>query len=473
MALTSCSYIPSVGPSYEEPTVKSPDHFDALGVNHSAGTIVENPVVIAQWWQQFNDETLNSLIALATSKNFDVRVAESRVREARALAGIADAAFVPTIDGVGGFSRNKQSNNIISGFASSSGLRNAYSAALDASWEIDIFGGLRREREAATASLEARDAALADARITFYGETASEYFTARSLEKRLEIARKNIITQTDSLDLVNARFNAGLVSELDVAQAQTSLEQTKATVPTIEEAYTGSLSRLAVLTGTDFLALKELLAKGRINTSGSRLAALPVLLPVGIPSELLRRRPDIRISERNLAAATANIGAAVADWFPRFTFTGSFGVQSEKTGSLFESGSKAWSAGPAVRWPIFAGGRIIYNIRVQNEREQQALAAYEKTVLSAFTETERSLTAYIQRRSRFEALSRALKSSNRALELSQELYRQGVSDFQRVLDAQRSVFASEDSLAVSEQDMLIGVVSIYKALGGDWNAPIA
>lgn len=468
--LSGCSLIPSIGPSYEEPEMKSPEHFDALGADHNEATIVESPVDVSRWWKQFNDETLNTVLELATSKNFDVRIAESRVREARAQAGIATSQFLPTIDATGDFSRTKQSDNVINGF-STGGARNVYGAGFDASWEIDIFGGLRREREAAIAALEAADATLADARISFYGETAREYFVARSLEKRIEIARKNIATQTDSLDLVNARFNAGLVSELDVAQAQTSLEQTKATVPSLEEEYSGSLSRLSTLTGTDLQTLRGVLAKGKIHDSGSRVGTLPVSLPVGIPSELLRRRPDIRAAERTLAAATANIGVAVADWFPRFSFTGSFGVQSEKSGSLFENDSKTWGIGPAVRWPIFAGGKIIYNIRVQDERQEQALAQYEKTVLSAFSETERALTSYVQQRNRFDALARALKASSRALELSQELYRQGVSDFQRVLDAQRTVFSSEDSLAVSEQQLLVGIVGIYKTLGGDWNPP--
>lgn len=473
--LAGCSLIPSVGPSYTEPEVKSPEHFDALGSDHQEGTVVELPVDVRNWWGQFSDETLNAVMSLSTTKNFDVRIAESRVREARAQAGIATSQLTPQIDATGGFSRTRQSENSFSNFGEDNfggGIQNRYRAAFDSSWEIDIFGGLRREREAALAALEASEATLADARITFYGETIREYFITRSLEKRLEIAKKNIATQAESLDLVNARFSAGLVSELDVAQAESSLEQTRASIPLLEEAYAASLARLTVLTGTDLATLKAALTKGRINAAESRVARLPVSLPVGIPSELLRRRPDIRAAERSLAAATANIGAAVADWFPRFSFTGSFGVESEKSGSLFDSGSRAWSVGPAVRWPIFAGGRIIYNVRVQNERQAQALAQYEKTVLSAFSETESVLTAYVQQRNRFEALTRALKASNRALELSQELYKQGVSDFQRVLDAQRNVFASEDSLAISEQELLVGIVAIYKTLGGDWLAEI-
>ncbi len=475
LAIASCSYIPSVGPSYVEPVVSAPEHFGSLGATHEAGTLTEQPVVIeTMWWDQFNDETLNEIMELATSKNFDVRIAESRVREARAQAGVTISQMIPSIDGTGGLARTRQSENSFSNNPSNSSgfgnddIRNLYSAGFDASWEIDIFGGLRREREAAIAALEASDANLADARVTFYAETAREYFIARSLQKRIEIARKNVTTQTESLDLVNARFNAGLVSELDVAQAQTSLEQTKATIPNISQEYSNSLSRLMVLTGTDLNSLSAVLAKRKISAPGVKVGTLPVTLPVGIPSDLLRRRPDIRAAERTLAAATANVGAAVADWFPRFSFTGSFGVQSDNSGSLFESDSKTWSVGPAVRWPIFAGGRILYNVRVQNERQEQALAQYEKIVLSAFAETESSLSSYIQQRDRFDALTRASISSNRALELSQELYRQGVSDFQRVLDAQRSVFVTEEALAISEQDLLTGVIAIYKTLGGNW-----
>lgn len=484
VALSSCSYIPSIGPDYVEPAANAPAHFDALGASHEAGTLAENPVPSdvesgVKWWGQFNDETLSEVMQLATSKNFDVRIAESRVREARAQAGIATSKLTPSIDATGGLNRTKQSpnsytsntfsNNIpgINNF-NQRGINNIYNAGFDASWEIDIFGGLRREREAAIAALEASDASLADARISFYADTARQYFTNRSLQKRLEIARKNVTTQTESLDLVNARFNAGLVSELDVAQAQSSLEQTKAAIPALAQEYSASLSSLMVLTGSDLESLKGVLAKHTISAPGARVGTLPVSLPVGIPSELLRRRPDIRAAERTLASASANIGAAVADWFPRFSFTGSWGVQSRETGSLFDGNSKAWSIGPSVRWPVFAGGRIIYNIRVQNERQEQALAQYDKTVLSAFAETEQALTSYVQQRIRFEALSRALTASNRALELSQELYKQGVSDFQRVLDAQRTVFSSEDALAVSEQDLLIGVIAIYKTLGGNW-----
>lgn len=464
LMVTGCSWIPSVGPSYERPATEMPQKWmtDSSSISEDS-RIAE----LARWWSTLGDPKLDELIRIAVNGNHDLKIAQSRVRQARAELKIQTAPLFPTIGSGAEFLRSERSLNSGSPNQLDGRLNNQYSLGLDTSWEIDIFGGLRKSREAALAELEASDAQLADSYISLLAEVARAFVAVRANEKRILINRKNLKSQTDSLDLVRARFAAGLVSELDVAQAQTLAEQTTALIPLIEQRRRESINSLAVLLGLYPEAVEQILGSSNLTPS-TALATLPPQLPAGLPSDLLRQRPDIRKAERSLAAQNARIGVAIADYFPKFTLTGNFGYVSKNSGSLFESESRAWGISPTARIPIFEGGKIQGNVALQEELYTQAQHAYLGTVLKAVEETENYLSQYAKQRERQESLLKALQSSGTALSLSKELYEQGIIDFQRVLDAERSALFAEDEAVQGERAALEALILSYKALGGGW-----
>jgi outer membrane protein, multidrug efflux system len=288
----------------------------------------------------------------------------------------------------------------------------------------------------------------------------------RGALQRLRIAQQNIQTQQESVELTRVRFEAGLGTEVDVAQARTLLATTQAQVPGLEAARDAAAHRLGVLLGQTPGALVDELR--RVD----RIPAGPPAVPVGLPSELLRRRADVRRAERELAAATARIGVATADLFPRFALTGTLGVAATDAADVFTGASRFWSIGPQVIWPLFAGGRIRANIRVQEARQEVALAGYEQAVLVALEDTETALVRYGQEQARRQALERAVDASQLAVSLSRELYTRGLQDFLTVLDTQRALYATQDQLVQSEQAVAANLIALYKALGGGWEVAV-
>jgi outer membrane protein, multidrug efflux system len=377
-----------VGPDYHQPKPKAPARWAesmASGETNSAMATVD-------WWKYFHDSELDSLIDRAVGSNLDLRMAQARVREARAQYGIASADLWPTVDGSGSYARQRQSQNqpILSSFPvpSSAFENNVYQAGFDASWEIDVFGGKRRAKEAAGAQVSAFEFGRRDVLITLLGDVARNYVELRGYQGRLAIARENIEAQEKTLAITRDRFAKGLSSDLDMQQASTVLATTRAEVPTLESSIQTSIHSLEVLLGQQPGSLQPEL------TQASPIPAQPPLVPVGLPSELLLRWPDIRQAERQLAAATANIGVAKSDLFPKFFLTGSAGFQSVNASDWFTGDSKFWSVGPTMQWRIFDAGRIRSNIKVQNARQEQALASYERTVLTAFEDVENGLVMY-------------------------------------------------------------------------------
>jgi NodT family efflux transporter outer membrane factor (OMF) lipoprotein len=340
--------------------------------------------------------------------------------------------------------------------------RDLFKTGFDASWEIDLFGGVRRSVEAGDANIDASVENRRDTLVTLLGDVAKNYIDLRGFQHRLAVAQSNLKSQQESLELTKVRFQAGLASDFDVARAEAQVNTTAAQIPTLESSLKQAAYRLDLLLG---------LEPGALSMELSNDAPIPALPPevlMGLPSELLRRRPDIRRAERQLAAATAQMGAATADLFPRFSLTGSGGLQSFSASDWFTSGSRFWSVGPAVRWPIFDAGRIRANIEVRNAQQEQALRQYEKAVLSALQEVENSLVNYSKEQARYQSLVEAVAANRRAVEMANELYVRGLSDFLNVLDAQRSLLSSENDLAQSEATMASNLVSLYKALGGGW-----
>lgn len=450
-----------VGPNYRKPDTSTPAKWNEAADFASA----KSPVELARWWTTFNDPELDSLVDRAVRLNKDLKLAQARVREARAQKGIVAADLYPQVNTSADYSRNRSSENASPGGSSggSTGDFDLFQAGFDAGWEIDIFGRTRRAVEAANADIEASEENLRDVLVSLLAEVARSYLQVRGTQLRLTIAHDNINAQRQTLELVTARYQAGLSSELDVAQARAQLSNTEAQVPTLETQLKQSIYQLGVLLAQEPATLVEELSKV------APIPMTPPEIPAGLPSEILRRRPDIRKAERELAAATARIGVATADLFPRFSLIGALGLQSVSLSDFFTSGSRFWSVGPTVKWPVFDAGRIRANIQVQNARQEQALAQYEKTVLSSFADVESSIVAYLREQESRRSFSDSVDASRRAVEIANELYTQGLVDFLNVLVNQRALYQSQDQLAQSDQKVATNLVAVYKALGGGWD----
>jgi NodT family efflux transporter outer membrane factor (OMF) lipoprotein len=416
---------------------------------------------------------LNSLIERAVLTNLDLRLATARIREARALRGIVASDLWPTINTAGSYLRFRGSENTLSSATSGGSANSGVPSSLlesdffqlnfDATWELDLFGRVRRSVEAAEADIAAEEENLRDVLVTLVAEVARNYVDLRGFQGQLLVAQDNIQAQQQSVELTNARFQAGLTSGLDVAQAEAQLATTQSQPPILESAKRQSIHRLGVLLGQ----LPETL----INelTPEKPIPPIPPEVLVGLPSELLWRRPDVRRAERQAAAATARIGVATADLFPRFAFSANvIGLQSTDITDLPLASSRFWSVGPTVSWPIFDAGRIRANIEAHNARGEQSLVQYEQTVLTAIEEVENALIAYTQEQMRQRVLASAVEANRRSVALAYEQYTKGLGDFLNVLVAQRSLYTAEDQLVQSERTIVSNLIALYKALGGGW-----
>ena len=457
----------AVGPDYRPPEAQVPKDWDGQSVVSSAQSSRTNTkaVTLVEWWNTFQDPTLSSLVEMAVRNNLDVRQAEARIRQARASLGVAGAPLWPEVDASALYQKSQGSSEAGGGgaIATAGGLRELFQVGLDASWELDIFGGTRRNIEAAGADLKAAVEDRRDVLVTLAGEVGNNYLTLRGLQQQIAIARKNLEAQRHTANITRRRFEAGFVGGLDVANANAQAATTQAQIPTLESSARAAIYSLGVLLGRQPAALEKDLIKV------SPIPPTPPEVPVGLPSDLVRRRPDIRRAEAQLHAATARIGVATADLFPKFSLTGSFGFSSNdltKLGNL--ANSKFWSFGPSVTWPIFAGGRIYWNIKVQDALQEQALAAYEKTVLTALKDVETALVAYAKEQERRRSLSAAVANNRRAVDLAMKLYIVGKTDFLNVLTAQLNLYTSENALVQSTSTVDTNLIALYKALGGGW-----
>ncbi|MDP3182300.1 MAG: efflux transporter outer membrane subunit [Desulfobaccales bacterium] len=461
-ALVGCA----VGPDYRRPETKVPDSWNGQEVvtpAHPSQT-APNPVALVEWWNSFNDPTLSSLVEMAVRANLDVRLAEARIRQARAARGVAGAPLWPEVDASALYQRSQGSSEIGTGggVATIGGLRNLWQAGLDATWEVDIFGGTRRSIEAAGADLKAAVEDRRDVLVTLVGDVGSNYINLRGFQQQIAIARQNIKAQRHTAKIIRKRYEAGFVGALDLANADAQVATTEAQIPVLESSARAAIYSLGVLLGREPAALeKDLIREAPIPPT-------PPEIPVGLPSDLLRRRPDIRRAEAQLHAATARIGVATADLFPKFNLAGSFGFSAGDLARVGGLSSKFWSWGPTVTWPIFAGGRIYWNIKVQDALQEQALLTYEKTVLTALKDVETALVAYAKEQEHRKSLFEAVTNNRKAVDLATKLYLVGKTDFLNVLTAQRSLYTSEDALVQSTRAVDTNLVALYKALGGGW-----
>jgi len=457
-----------VGPNYHSPQTKVSDKWapENATANKSVTKVDQPPV--AEWWTTFNDPTLNALIDRAVQGNLDLQLAQARVREARAQRGVVAADLYPTVNVSSSYQRSRISKNI-NGVQTPTGSQNnlnvtgdLYQVGFDATWEIDVFGGIRRDIEAANADINAQIEDRRNTLVTLLAEVARNYTELRGAQQQITIAEANLKAQQETLDITKTRFDAGLVSDLDVQRAQAQVDTTASEIPTLRTSAQQSIHLLSVLLGAEPDALTAEL------TTQTPIPQTPPEIPVGLPSDLLRRRPDVRRAERQLAAQTARIGVATADLFPKFSLSGFLGLTSTKFSKLGNSGSYTWSILPGVSWPVFDFGRIRSNIAVENAREQQAAIFYEQTVLTSLREVADSMIAFSQEQTRHQNLEGAVEANRKAVKLANDLYKQGLTDFLSVLQAQRDLFVSEAALVQSDSLVTSNLVALYKALGGGW-----
>jgi multidrug efflux system outer membrane protein len=455
LILAGCA---TVGPDYIPPdTTVSKDWHTPL----KGGLIAEGMDLqaLSSWWSRLEDPELSDLIERSVKGNLDVKDARARIREARARRGIARADLFPTLDATGSATWSHTSEDTGTGET-----RDFYAAGFDAGWELDLFGGTQRSVEAANADLDAAQENLYDVLVSLTAEVALNYIEVRIYQKRLAATKANLEIQQETYCLIQSRYQAGLDDELAVHQARSSLESTRSQIPTLRTGLEEAMNRIAVLLGVQPGALHKQLENYK------SVPVVPLKVAVGVPADVLRRRPDVRKAERELAAQTARIGVAIAELYPKFTLIGSIGLEALSLGNLITAGSRTFSIGPRITWPIFNAGSIRANIEIQSAIQEQTMIQYESAILSALEDVENALVAYVEEQIRRTSLEEAVDAAKKALDLAQFKYQTGLIDFITVLDAQRSLLAYEDQLVQSAGTITSNLVRLYKALGGGWTS---
>ena len=455
----------SVGPDYQRPSVPIADYSDLLGNQGKdagpSGNI--DSEALADWWACFNDLTLSQLMDEALKKNLDLREARALVREARSQLIIDRADGLPQVNANGDYTRERTSANTQAGRNAENLVTDTYNAGFDASWEVDIWGGNRRAVEAAKADIMAEEANLESVKVSLAGELARTYVQIRTYQERIRVTKKNVEAQAETLAMLESKLRAGLSDELSVEQARYNLEDTRSALPDLFSGLESSINSLSVLTGN---------IPGKLHEQLSASVAVPVPpfeIVNDIPADTLRQRPDVRKAEWSLAAQTARIGEAEADLYPNFSLTGSIGLSALTSSSFFSSDSKTWSLVPGLHLPIFNAGSIRANIKVQEAKQEQMVAQYQNTVLSAIKEIRNALTDFYQEQQRLKVLESAVTAAQNAVKIAQDKYRNGLVDFNNVLDAQRSLYSFENNMVASRGAVTKNFISLYKALGGGWS----
>jgi multidrug efflux system outer membrane protein len=455
--LSACA----VGPDYKAPaTDAGPAFANAAHPEFSA-----KGVEVA-WWKLFDDKDLNELVDQTVQHNRDLQTARANLREARALYLESGLNLAPIVTSHANYTDQKRSAAALSNRAFAPRDLKLYNIGFDAFWEVDFFGRVRRDVEASSDEVDAQEASLRDLGVSLIAEVARNYFELRGLQNQLATAKKNANNQAQTLEITRVRLEGGRGTEFDTSRAAAQLNSTLATIPPLENSIQQAIHRLSVLTGQFPGALTKKLSPP------APLPKLPKTIHIGQPAELLRRRPDIRIAERTLAAATARIGVATADLFPRVTFVGTIALEASTLSGIGAASSDTYSAGPRISWAFLDLGRVYARIKAADASAEASLAQYEQTVLSALEETENALVNYNQERKRRELLTSAAQASVRAHELAHLRFEEGVSDFLSVLDAELRMLQDQDSLAQSETATATALAALYKALGGGWEANI-
>jgi len=446
LSLSACL----VGPDFEEPQMELPNAFEnSLTENHQTEKL-------AKWWEIFKDEDLNSLINRALENNLDLEQASANIAMSRATLGVSQSGLWPTLDANASVTERSQY-----GFGNPT---TRYGLGLSTGWEIDIFGGIRRDNEAAIADYKAALAEKQSVQIMVIAEVARNYFAYRALQEALSITKNNLVTQEKTFNITQQRKQSGFVSELDVVRAAAQLKSTSSQIPSIERSLAQTRYALELLLGLTTGSLKEELKEEKA------FPELEFFAPIGVPAELVARRPDVIVAAHKMHSASAKIGIARADLYPRLSITGTIGYQAPSLGNVVESQYGSWAIGPSVNWDIFKAGKIIYNIEAKEAALEAAGANWKKTVLVAFKEVEDYLIATNKERERIRYLNTLSEYYHKAYELSFKLYTEGEIEFLDLLESQRSLLSAEQSVISSQETFISNIISLYKALGGGWTS---
>jgi len=478
--LTGCTVL---GPDFKPPEWASPASWFS-GSRPKLPPVASMPVeapIDANWWHHFGDPQLTALVRMVADQNLDVRLAAIRLEQARYQVAIAIAAELPQLTAGGSYLRQKSSrygiltatqptasnaSGTAAGVTGSPTRRfdpyDIFQGGFDASWELDLWGKVKRSVEASEASSQAILEMQRGILLSSIAEVARTYIALRGTQAQLRIARDNLRIAEQSLSLTRQRAAGGMTTDLDVANASGQVQRTAAEIPFLQQREAALINGLSLLLGQGPNALRDQLETAR------PLPPVPARVPVGVPSELVRRRPDVRQVEAELHAATANIGVARAQLYPSFRMGGSFGIQSLQAYNAFNLAATTFAVGPSLTIPLFEGGRLRANVKLQEARQQEAAVAFQKTVLTAWHEVDNALTAFQAEQARRVHLTRAVADSQRALGLAQSRYEQGVADFLTVLDAQRLLLGTQQQLQISTTNVSEDLVALYKALGGGW-----
>jgi len=444
----------AVGPDYTSPETSAPATWHS---KIEGGLVAEesDPRILASWWTTLEDPDLSRLVDRAVAGNLDLKRAKARVRQARAGIGSAKAGYLPSLDGTGSATWSRASKDTGTGKSSE-----VYAAGLDAGWEADIFGGVRRSVDSAEADLQASEEDLRDVLVSLLAETALDYVQVRAYQARISAIEATLKAQEETYQLTVWRNQAGLGDELAVQQARYNLETTRSALPALRQGLEEALNSIAVLIGEEPGKVHGDLEKAK------PIPAPPSKVAVGIPADVVRRRPDIRRAERELASQTARIGVAVSELYPKLTLNGSFNAEAFRLSDL-SSGLWTVSGGPRLSWAIF-NGAIRPNIEIQSALQEQALIAYRSTILNCLQEVENALNAYAEEKHRNEALRAGTTAAQEAATLAQHEYQAGLTDFNSVLDAERSFRNLQDQSIQSSAAETSALIRLYKALGGGW-----
>jgi len=476
-AFVGCTSIPSIGPSYKEPTVTVEDYRlpDAGKATSNLTATCEYKVaeakdddrvviskdVIAQWWTRFDDPVLASLVETSVSNNLTYRMAQRRLEQAEWQLLGSYAGFLPKFTGNGAWTRTWANENTTKGNGKNGYNMNVGNLALDGKWEIDIFGGNRRLVEAAMAQAEASGWTVADAWIALTTTIGKQYINLRTIQERIDVARTNLVLQSETYDILKSRLDSGIGDELALNQCAYIVEETRARIPTMLAQEEAIKNALAVLAGQMPGALHEQLkpvTRRDWLLSPQKVAALPL--------NMMRSRPDVKAAERNLAAQTARIGVAEAQWFPKFYINGSVGWEQKNNTSFLSRDSFFATLGPSISWPIFQGGAVYANVKAQEAKTAELVLAYEESLQKAYSQVRDSYSAYTQEQHRYRSLRGAVRAATDAVTISTDLYKNGLRDFNNVLDAQRSRFNYEEQMVISRGNISLDLIDLYKALGG-------
>jgi len=450
----------TVGPDYKMPDISLPDGWFSP---HATKLATDKKALIEQtWWHNFNDPILDQLIEKAAGSNFDLKIAEARINEARAARATAENDFLPTVNAVA--SDEREANQLAFGqpFPGLQKPFSVYEAGFDASWEPDIFGGKRRALESSSAELAASESSRDGIRVSLLAEVARTYVDIRQYQQQLKLANETIDAEQHTVGIVGERYHAGKTSEFDLTQAKAQLSQEQTQLPYYENLLAQAEFSMDVLLEQQPGFTHKLVEERKpVPVSDKEMV-------LAAPADVIANRPDIRVAERQLASATAEQGVAVAQFFPDISLSGFVGVLNTESSHLLEASSKSWDVGGNILSPILNYGRLSANLHAADARQQQALASYQKSIIAALSDVAKSVTAYSKQEEYREALNKTVIDNRETTAIARMRYKEGVSSFIDVLDAERTLYASESKLAEANAQASQNLIAVYKSLGGGW-----